>query len=258
MFFAGNINSSLITPLNLTQMRLSIRLSLQGFGSLTNNNHMKQFIVGIFLLTAAVSFGQPKGMGKNDSDAKKTLDAISAKFRSYKSVTAKFTLKIENAAGKVQGSKSGVVSMKGQKYKLIITGQEIYSDGSNTWTYDKSSNEVQINKVDNSTNTITPQKMFTNFYDKDFLYKSNGMVKVAGKSLEEIELTPIDKTKTFFKVLVDVDKATKVVKQTKIFEKNGNRYTYSVSDLNTTGTLPDAMFVFDTKKYPKIEVVDLR
>ena len=37
--------------------------------------------------------------------------------------------------------------MKGNKYKVDITGQEIYSDGKTIWTYDKSSNEVTITKV---------------------------------------------------------------------------------------------------------------
>ena len=44
--------------------------------------------------------------------------------------------------------------------------------------------------------------MFTNFYDKDFLYKLNGEAKKGNKTIQEIELTPVDKTKTFFKVLV--------------------------------------------------------
>ncbi len=219
---------------------------------------MKNLLFSIFLLSTIGVVAQPKGMGKNDADAKKILDGVSAKFKSFKSVTAKFNLKIENAAGKVQGSKSGIVNLKGTKYRINITGQEIFSDGNTTWTYDKSANEVQIAKVERSATTITPQKMFTNFYDKDFLYKTNPDVKVGGKLMQEIELTPIDKTKPFFKVLVNVDKATKTIKQTKVFEKNGNRYTYSIVSMKTNGTLPDALFVFDTKKYPKVEVVDLR
>jgi outer membrane lipoprotein-sorting protein len=219
---------------------------------------MKNLLFSIFLLAGLGAFAQPKGMGKNDPDAKKTLDAVSAKFRTYKTVTAKFNLKIENSAGRTLGSKSGTVNMKGTKYRVSITGQEIYSDGNTTWTYDKSSNEVQVGKFDASSNTITPQKMFTNFYDRDFLYKINPDVKVGGKTLQEIELTPIDKSKTFFKVLVDVDRATQQIKQTKIFEKNGNRYTYSIISMTTNTNLPDQLFVFDAKKYPKVETIDLR
>lgn len=219
---------------------------------------MKNLLFSIFLLISTAAFAQPQGMGKNDAAAKKILDGVSAKFKSFKTVTAKFNLKIENSAGKVQGTKSGVVNLKGTKYRINVTGQEIFSDGNTSWTYDKASNEVQINKLERSATTITPQKMFTNFYDKDFLYKTNPDVKVGGKLMQEIELTPIDKSKPFFKVLVNIDKASQTIRQTKVFEKNGNRYTYSIASMQTNTALPDALFVFDTKKYPKVEVVDLR
>ncbi len=117
---------------------------------------------------------------------------------------------------------------------------------------------MQITKFDESANMITPQKLFTNFYDKDFLYKSNGESTVAGKTIQQIELTPIDKSKPFFKVLVSIDKRLKTITSTKVFEKNGNRYTYSVSSLKTNNAIPDALFVFDAKKYPNVELVDLR
>ena len=194
----------------------------------------------------------PKGMGKSDPDAKKILDAVSSKFKTFKTVQGKFSLKIENAVGKVLGIKSGTVAMKGSKYRISVTGQEIFSDGSNIWTLDKASKEVTINKIDPSANSLTPQKLFTNFYDKDFLYKLNGTTK----SVSEIELTPIDKTKPFFKILLYVDKNS--ISTTKLFEKTGNRYTYSTTSLTPNGNLPDATFVFDSKKYPGVEVVDLR
>ncbi|MBS1733535.1 MAG: outer membrane lipoprotein carrier protein LolA [Bacteroidetes bacterium] len=209
-----------------------------------------------FALFLGLQAQPPKGMGASDPDAKKVLDAVSAKFKTYKSVQAKFLLKIENASGKNIGTKTGTVYMKGTKYRISVTGQEIYCDGSNVWTYDKASKEVTINKIDPSANSITPQKLFTNFYDKDFLYKLNGNVSMNGKSMQEIELTPIDKTKPFHKVLLYIDKS--FISTTKIFEKTGNRYTYSTSGMNTNGNIPDATFVFDAKQYPGVEVVDLR
>lgn len=220
---------------------------------------MKKLYLFVFLLFSGLINLQAqgtKGLGTNDPAAKKILDAVSAKFKTYKTVQAKFSLKIENSAGKGLGTKTGTVYMKGGKYRISVTGQEIFSDGSNTWTYDKPSNEVTINKLDPTANTITPQKLFTNFYDKDFLYKLNGPTKVNGKSMNEIELTPTDKTKPFFKILLYVNNNTIV--STKLFEKTGNRYTYSTSSLVPNGNIPDATFVFDAKKFPGAEVVDLR
>lgn len=219
---------------------------------------MKKLLFGVFMLAGFTSFSQSNYIGKSDPEAKKILDNVSAKFKTYKSVTARFSLKIENSSGKVLGTKNGVVNMKGSKYRISISGQEIYSDGTNIWTFDKSANEVQITQFDGSANTITPQKMFTNFYDKDFLYKLNNETKIGNKTVQEIELTPIDKTKSFFKVLVEIDKNSRSILSTKVFQKTGDRYTYTISSMKTNTNLPDGLFVFNTKDYPKVEVVDLR
>ena len=197
-----------------------------------------------------------KGATKNDPDAKKLLDAISAKFKTYKSVQSNFTLKIENAAGKNLGTKTGKVFMKGSKYRISFPGQEVYSDGSNVWTHDVPSKEVTITKLDAGSSSITPQKLFTNFYNKDFYYKMNDAEKVGAVMMKVIELTPTDKTKPFHKVLLYVSNNTIV--STKIFEKTGNRYTYSTSSLKPNLPIAETTFVFDAKKNPGVEVVDLR
>jgi outer membrane lipoprotein carrier protein len=218
---------------------------------------MKKIITSLFLLMIVFStaFAQT---GSSDPAAKKILDAVSSKFKTFKTVQAKFALSIENAAGKSLGNKNGAVYMKGNKYRISVTGQEIFCDGANVSTYEKSTNEVTITKLDPSVNTLTPQKLFTNFYDKDFLYKLNGESKVKGKTLQEIELTPTDKSKPFFKVLLYVDKTSNVISSAKLFEKTGNRFTYAVSAMNPNAAVGDGQFVFDAGKYPGVEVVDLR
>jgi outer membrane lipoprotein carrier protein len=217
---------------------------------------MKKFLCSVSLTALVVTAltAQPKGMGTNDPAAKKILDGVSAKFKSFKSVQAKFSLKIENAAGKNMGTKSGTVYMKGNRYRYTLPGQDVYSDGSNIWTLDKSSKEVTINKLDPSNGSITPQKLITSFYDKDFLYKLNGETR----GVQEIELTPIDKSKPYFKLLLSVNKAAQTLSSTKVFMKDGTRTTYSSSGLNTSINIPDDTFVFDIKKFPGVEVVDLR
>ena len=220
-------------------------------------NRMKKLLstaLVLMFVVVTVNAQAPKGMGQSDPAAKKVLDAVSTKFKTFKSVTAKYSLKIENGAGKSMGADAGTVYMKGSKYRLSGKGKETFCDGSNVWSYDKSSNEVTISKLDPANNTITPQKLFTNFYDKDFLYKLNGEVK----GVQEVELTPIDKSKPFFKVLVFINKTSQTLNTAKVFEKTGNRMSYAVSGMNTTTVVADAQFIFDSKKYPGVEVVDLR
>ena len=215
-------------------------------------------VLSLMIVCVTAAAQVPKAMGKSDAEAKKVLDAVSAKFKTFKSVKASFALKIENATGKVQGTKAGTVMMKGVKYRVSITGQEIFCDGATIWTYDMAANEVQVSTLDNSSGSITPQKLFTNFYDKDFLFMLNPDVTKAGKTYQVVELTPVDKTKPFFKVVIEVDKASKVIMSTRVFEKNGNRYLYAINSMATTATIPDDSFAFNLKKYPGVEVIDLR
>lgn len=214
------------------------------------------YLLVLFATIAAPLFAQKDG--SNDPDAKKILDAVSAKFKSYKAVQASFTYKVENADGKAISTKKGTVYMKGTKYRVSFVGQEIFCDGNTVWTYDKSSNEVTITKLDVSTTTLTPQKLFTNFYDKDFLYKLNGETKLGGKTIQEIEMTPNDKSKPFHKVYLEIDKTAKTIYSTKVLEKEGNRYSYTVTALNGSADIADTKFAFNKQDYPGVEEVDLR
>ena len=211
------------------------------------------------LCFSSLAQAQNNSLGKNDPDAKKVLDGLSAKLKSYKAVQSGFTLKVEDQKGAVMGSKSGTIFLKGSKYHINIPGgQDIYCDGKDTWTYDKGSNEVTITKSDPSTQTLSPEKFFTNFYDKDFLYKLNGESKVGAKTVQEIELTPTDKTKSFFKALLYIDKTTHSLVSVKWFDKSGNRYTLTINKLNGNAPLTDADLAYNKAKHPGAEEVDLR
>lgn len=220
----------------------------------------KTVCMGLILCGMAFSgMAQSRGsLGQSDPKAKAVLDNVSKKFKSLKSVIANFILKVEGANNSVSDSKKGAVYLKGPKYKVIMGDQEIISDNKTSWTYAKDVNEVTINNVDQSGTNMTPAKIFTNFYDKDFLYRLNGETTEKGKVLQNIELTPTDKSKTFFKVLVDVDKKNQTLARMRVFEKNGNKYTYEISSFQPNGAVTDDMFTFDAKKYPGVEVVDLR
>jgi outer membrane lipoprotein carrier protein len=221
---------------------------------------MRTFYIAMALVVSGLTANaqsNPKE-AKNDPEAKKVLDAVSTKFKTFSSVQAGFSYKVENASGKALSSKTGTILMKGTKYKVSFGGNEIFSDGKTVWNYDKSSNEVTISNLDASGSTITPQKLFTNFYDKDFLYMLNGEKKSGAKTLQEIEMTPTDKSKSFNKVYLLVDKTAKTIYSTRVLENGGNRYTYTVSSMKTNAPLADNVFSFNKSKYPGVEEVDLR
>src|SRR5215208_2105511 len=181
---------------------------------------MKKFLTVLTLASVvSVNAQTDRNPTTNDPAAKKILDAVSAKFKTYKAPQASFTYKVENTQGKALSTKKGTVIMKGTKYKVNMDGMEIHSDGKTVWNYDKSANEVTVNNVDASS-AMTPQKLLTNFYDKDFYYKYNGEKKEGAKKVQEIELTPTDKTRPFHKVYLMVDKAANSIYSARFLEKS--------------------------------------
>jgi outer membrane lipoprotein-sorting protein len=219
---------------------------------------MKNFFTLFLLSGALLVHAQEKNPTQNDPAAKKILDAVSAKFKAYAAPQATFTYKVEHAQGKTLSSKKGTVTMKGTKYKVSMDGMEIFSDGKTIWNYDKSANEVTVNNVETGGSAMTPQRLLTNFYDKDFYYKFNGEKKEAGKVIQEIELTPTDKTKPYHKVYLMVNKTTNTISTARFLEKSGGRYSYTINTMKPSASITDAYFSFDKKKYPGVEVVDLR
>ena len=213
---------------------------------------MKKLFTILFLATAVVSQAQ------NDPNAKKVLDAVSAKFKTYKAPQASFTYKVENAQGKALSTKKGTVTMKGNKYRVSMDGLEIFSDGRTIWNYDRANNEVTVNNVEAGGSQMTPQRLLTNFYDKDFLYKLNGEKKEGGKTLQEVELTPTDKSRPYHKVYLWIDKAGQSIYSARFLEKSGGRYSYTITSLKPSAAVADSYFTFDKSKYPGVEVVDLR
>jgi len=214
---------------------------------------MKNLLLIVFLLSTAL-----QSSAQNDAKAKAVLDAVSAKVKSLKSLKANFAITIAGAKGAKSQSKKGTVAMKGNKYFVTISGQEIYCDTKTIWTYMKESNEVQVTNFDPNENSFSPSKLFTNFYDKEYSYKYSGEKTVGGKKVDVITLTPTNKTKQYSKVELMVDKKNSVVSGGKMYEKNGNVYSYTVSNYTPNPPLPDNTFVFNSKKYPKVDVVDLR
>jgi outer membrane lipoprotein carrier protein len=188
-----------------------------------------------------------------DARAKAVLDGVSSNLKTLKSLKANFSL----AISKTKEKKTGTVSMKGTKYFINMGAQEIYCDAKTIYTYVKSANEVTINDIDPNENTLSPTKLFTNFYDKEFSSKFVSEAKVGTATIATILLTPT-KVKQFTKVELMVDVNKKIITGGKVYEKNGNVMSYTISGFAANAVVADNVFVWDAKKHPKVEVVDLR
>jgi outer membrane lipoprotein carrier protein len=194
-----------------------------------------------------------KPIKKGDPKAKALLDKVSQKFKSYKTLKADFTLTSTIADQKKPSVQSGKVYIKGAKYKFSTTEFDRLSDGKTIWTFLKNNDEVQVNNVSEKNGELSPVQFFT-LYQKGFDYTINS----DNANAMEIDLLPSDKSKSYFKVRLTINKKTNMISSATIFEKSGTRLTYALQNLEPNVTLADTYFVFDKSKYPDVEVIDLR
>jgi len=143
----------------------------------------------VFLLLTGVG-----SLIAQDATANKILGNVSRTYHTYKTIKAGFSINIKNSQTNSSIKQSGTLFLKGKKFRITLSDQEIYCDGKTMWTYFNEENEVQITKYDPNDQDINPSEIFT-IYQNGFDYKYAGEIIINGKKIQKIELTPIDKNK---------------------------------------------------------------
>ena len=183
---------------------------------------------------------------QNDPNAKKVIDAFGSKVKASKGITASFSLKSFTSKGKANGNKALSLSTRGEKYVLKQGKTEIICDGKNVYNYD-GAKTITKSAVEESSQTLSPQKLLAGSYDKDFSYK---LVNNNG-NFNEIEMVPLDKRKNFQKVTLFFNKKTSLLSKASILDKSNNITELGVNNINLNAKLADAIFVFTRSNYPK-------
>ncbi|MCO5233667.1 MAG: outer membrane lipoprotein carrier protein LolA [Chitinophagales bacterium] len=210
----------------------------------------------IFFITNTFAKTEQSSASMNDPKAKLVMDKASEIYKQSIGIHAKFKQEIETPASKTS-IKNGEIFLKGNKFKIKLSEQEIYCNEKSVWTYLKDVNEVQVNDYEPDPSDISPSNMF-NIYQKDFYYIKIQDEVVNGQSCNVIDLTPKDKNRSYFKVRLWINKQTNILSRIKIFDKNGYRYTYTILSVNNNVKLEDSVFNFEKNLYPGVRIEDLR
>ena len=189
---------------------------------------------------------------QKDIQAKTILDQIGTKVKGAKGVLASIQLVSKNSKGKALGTKTINLKMKGDKYVLKQGSTEILCDGANIYNFD-GVNTISKSNVSESDQALSPQKLLSGSYDKDFNYS----LLSQNSSFATIELIPLDKRKNFQKVTLVIDKLKSALSTATILDKSNNSTFVKVLSINYGVALVDKLFLFDRRKYPKnVEIFD--
>ena len=217
-------------------------------------------IVRNALFTLAAMMIAANTMDQQDSKAKEVLDKLSQTTKSYKSIQINFSFTLENKKNNVSQTNEGQVTLKGKSYHLHmpVFSMEIFCDGTTIWSYLTEAKECNISGVEeDKEGSLNPANIFT-IYEKGFNFSYVGEESLMGKTVQVIDLFPVDKSKAFVKVRLSIDKAKSQIAKAQTFNKDGNTYTLVLKTMKTNVELKDDYFKFDKSKYPGVEINDMR
>ena len=210
----------------------------------------KTIIIICIALISITSFAQK---GKK---AIQILDQVIEKNESYENIEVEFTYKMENPEAGIDESKTGILLVKGDKYRLNIEDQIVISDGLNLYTLLIEDEEVMINSIEENSDAITPNNLLSS-YKTNYKCKYVKEDRLLGKTVQIIELTPL-KGRTFTKITVIVNKELQQILSFSIYDKNGSMYSYLIDKFTPNIKLDPNTFVFTEDDYPDFEIVDMR
>ena len=215
-------------------------------------------IIFITLFSAVQAQTDVRNTTPKDPKAKAILDDLTKKTKGYSTISADFEYKLVNEAAGIDETQKGKIVTKGEKYKLELAGQQVISDGKTVWTYIADVEEVQITSADEDAEEggLSPSKIFT-LYEEGFKYVYDKLQTIDGRSVHSIYLYPLKPgDKPFHTVVLYVDKEKVQVHSMIVKGKDGNVYTYKLSNFTPNKAVSDASFVFKTPE--GVEEVDLR
>jgi outer membrane lipoprotein carrier protein len=211
-------------------------------------NLLLSFLTLVLVITASAQY---------DPKALEVLDAMSKKYKAIPAFEANFDWNMTNDVEKVNEQFKGKITVKGDKFKMVLPEQEVINNGATIWTYLPDAKEVNIDNYDKNSDDVNPSKIYE-LYKKNFKYLYLQDKVEGGVMCDEIDLVPEKKDSQFFKIKMFISKKDKSIQSWTMFDKGGNRYKYTITKFNPNSKVEDTFFSFDPKKYPGVEVIDLR
>jgi len=192
-------------------------------------------------------------------NAKEILDLSSQKYTEAGAIIASFTLNVKDIKAKVTYSFDGSIQMKGNKFYLSTPETDSWFDGKTQWTYLKDSEEVNITEPGKEEVQMLNPSVIFDLYKKGCKYKYLGAKKdIKQRNVYEIELIPENKKSEMQKIVVQINQGDYMPVTFTIFYKNKMQNIIYINSYKTKQTVPDSNFVFDKKKFPDVEIIDLR
>jgi outer membrane lipoprotein carrier protein len=192
---------------------------------------------------------------QQDPTAMTVLSDFSKKATEAPSVTMEFKLVTNDLKENTIDTISGSVVISGDRYKLTLPGNIVWSDGKTIWNYLEDSKEVTITSNDPKEKSFLekPSLLFS-------MYKEGYKVRLVEDAPKYwlIDLYPEKLDNDLIRIRLKIDKSSYNLKSAEYKTKQGVLITL-VSERYDLSIRPIAsFFTFDSAKYHNAEINDMR
>lgn len=210
---------------------------------------MKRLIYSICLLAISIS----SIYAQNNTDAERVINNIITQAKS-KAIKTNFTLSVSEKNSLNLQSTSGVITIKANKFILVMNEMKVWFDGKTQWAFVDQINEVSITEpTEQELATINPISILSGFKAKSKI--QFGSLK--SKDNYNIIMTPKIKSDITNVEVISTKKTGKLV-SIKLTNKNKSTTLLTVNNYQTGITVSDEEFIFRKEKYKGITINDLR
>jgi outer membrane lipoprotein carrier protein len=105
-----------------------------------------------------------------DEKAKEILDKMSDKYQNLPAYKTNFVYRLTNEVENVDEQFAGEIMVKGEKYVLLMSDQEIFNDGETIWTFLQEANEVNVDYYMPDEGDLSPNNIYA-AYKKGYRYR---------------------------------------------------------------------------------------
>lgn len=155
------------------------------------------------------------------------------------------------------GETNGNIYIKGTKFHIDSPGLQSWFDGKTLWSYLKNSGEVNVSNPSKAEIQSMNPYYFINLYKSGYSLSQKSS-SIRGKSCYEVRLLAQNSHTAIQEVLIDIDPQTSLPLCLRMREGYGKWTRISVSSIKAGKKISDSFFRFNSKNYPKLEVIDLR
>ena len=203
----------------------------------------RKLIVGLVLLLAAQAVS-----AQNNAEA--IIHLMVNQMKSHKNVEMTYKYQV-TSEGLTTDAQQGKAWLQGNAYKVEMVEQEIVSDGKTIWTYLVEDEEVMVSNATEGTDN-TPLKLLTSL-DESYAATLTGMDPQGNATIE------LANPKGQYKRVTLKANASKLaINSLDVYLDDGTKLIVNIEEMKFDQELGDKFFTFDTKKHPKVDVIDMR